>query len=175
MFSFCKIQPERLKRPKPCGYSLGVDRFERFRFSVLAVPLRKRFVCPSVKFKTEGRVQFWFLFPGSGSGSSSSLSAPDKGLVLVSLSGSVLAQPCKKGACGRLSKTSQRWWFGGEGAILERGEKTPIPKISALLRKQPVLLRAHFILTKDRKRPYYGHFCCKIHREGSCSKAAGGP
>ena len=55
----------------------------------------------------------------------------------------------------------------------ERGEKTPTPKISALLRKRPVLLRANFVLTKDRKRPYYGHFCGKIHREGSCSKAPG--
>ena len=58
---------------------------------------------------------------------------------------------------------------------LERGEKTPTPKISALLRKRPVLLRTNFVLTKDRKRPYYGHFCGKIHREGSCSKVAGGP
>ena len=58
---------------------------------------------------------------------------------------------------------------------IERGEKTPTPKISALLRKRPVLLRANFVLTKDRKRPYYGHFCGKMHREGSCSKAAGGP
>ena len=57
----------------------------------------------------------------------------------------------------------------------ERGEKTPTPKISALLRKRPVLLRANFVLTKDRKRPYYRHFCGKIHREGACSKAAGGP
>ena len=39
--------------------------------------------------------------------------------------------------------------------FLERGEKTPTPKISALLRKRPVLLRANFVLTKDRKRPYY--------------------
>ena len=43
-------------------------------------------------------------------------------------------------------------------------EKTPIPKISALLRKRPVLLRANFVLTKDRKRPYYGHCCGKIQR-----------
>ena len=62
-----------------------------------------------------------------------------------------------------------------EASKVERGEKTPTPKISALLRKQPVLLRANFVLTKDRKWPYYGHFCGKIHREGSCSKAAGGP
>ena len=59
--------------------------------------------------------------------------------------------------------------------IFERGEKTPTPKISALLRKRPVLLRANFVLTKDRKRPYYGHCCGKMHREGSCSKVAGGP
>ena len=56
-----------------------------------------------------------------------------------------------------------------------RGEKIPTPKVSALLRKRPVLLQANFVLTKDRKRPYYGHFCGKIHREGSCSKAAGCP
>ena len=56
-----------------------------------------------------------------------------------------------------------------------RGEKTPTPKISALLRKRSVLLRANFVLTKDRKQPYYRHFCVQIHREGSCSKAAGGP
>ena len=56
-----------------------------------------------------------------------------------------------------------------------RGEQTPTPKISALLRKRPVLQRANFVLTKNRKRPYYRHFCGKIHREGSCSKAAGGP
>ena len=59
--------------------------------------------------------------------------------------------------------------------IVERGKRTPTPKISALLRKRPVLLRANFVLTKDRKRPYYGHVCGKMHREGSCSKAAGGP
>ena len=60
-------------------------------------------------------------------------------------------------------------------SILKGGGKIPTPKISALLRKRPVLLRANFVLTKDRKRPYYGHFCGKLHREGSCSKAAGGP
>ena len=58
--------------------------------------------------------------------------------------------------------------------IVERGEKTPTPKISALVRKQAVLLRGNFVLTKDRKRPYYGDFCGKVHREESCSKAAGG-
>ena len=37
-------------------------------------------------------------------------------------------------------------------------------------------VRANFVLTKDRKRPYYGHWCGeKTHREGSCSKAAGVP
>ena len=67
---------------------------------------------------------------------------------------------------------------------MERGEKTPTPKISALLRKRPVLLRANFVVTKDRKWPvvttdrkwpYYRYLCAKLHREGSCSKAAGGP
>ena len=50
--------------------------------------------------------------------------------------------------------------------LFGRGEKTPTPKISALLRKRPILLRASFVLTKDRKRPYYGHFCGKMHRGG---------
>ena len=69
-----------------------------------------------------------------------------------------------------------RLWTENRGAPkIERGEKTPNPKISALLRKRPVLVRANFVLTKDRKRPYYGHFCGKLHTEGSCSKAAGGP
>ena len=75
-------------------------------------------------------------------------------------------------------------WFAGATpfphaliflSFVERGEKTPTPKTSALLRKRPVLLRANFVLTKDRKRPYYRHFGGKLHREGSCSKAAGGP
>ena len=70
------------------------------------------------------------------------------------------------------SPESRDWKKGSFG--IERGEKTPTPKISALRRKRPVLLRANFVLTKDRKRPYYGHFCDKMHGEGSCSKAAGG-
>ena len=61
------------------------------------------------------------------------------------------------------------------GGILGFGGETPTPKIAVLLRKRPVLLRANFVLTKDRKRPSNGHFCGEIHREGSCSKAAGGP
>ena len=61
------------------------------------------------------------------------------------------------------------------GTVIERAEKTTTPKISALLRKRPVLLKANFVLTKDWKRPYYGRFCGKIHRGWSCSKAAGGP
>ena len=59
--------------------------------------------------------------------------------------------------CGTLSL--EGW------GLVERGE-SPTPKISALLRKRPVLLQAHSVLTKDRKRPYYRHFCGKIHRKG---------
>ena len=33
---------------------------------------------------------------------------------------------------------------------IERGEKAPTPKISALLRKRPVLLRANFVLTSEK-------------------------
>ena len=56
---------------------------------------------------------------------------------------------------------------------VERREKTPTPKISALLRKRPGLLRANFVLTKDRKRPYYGHFVVKYTGRGLVVKRPG--
>ena len=58
-------------------------------------------------------------------------------------------------------------------SLLGRGEKAPTPKISALLRKRPVLLRAKFVLTKDRKRPYYGHSCGKYTGRGLVVKRPG--
>ena len=48
------------------GYGLGMERFERFRFSVPAVPLRRGFfVCFSTVSQT-GRFRFRFLENGSG-------------------------------------------------------------------------------------------------------------
>ena len=44
--------------------------------------------------------------------------------------------------------------------LLKGGKRPPPPRFQAYQEKRPVLLRANFILTKDRKRPYYGHFCC---------------
>ena len=41
------------------------------------------------------------------------------------------------------------------------------------LRKRPVLLRANFVLIKDRKRPYYGHFVVKYARRGLVLKRPG--
>ena len=61
----------------------------------------------------------------------------------------------------------------GDPVYVERGEKTPTPKISALLRKPPVLLRATFVLTKDRKRPYYRHFVVKCTGRGLVVKRLG--
>ena len=55
-----------------------------------------------------------------------------------------------------------------------RGEKTPTPKIPALLRKRTVLLRANFVLTKDPKRPYYRHFVVKYTGRGLVVKRQGG-
>ena len=53
------------------GYGSGVERFERFRFSVPAVPLQKGFFCcVSVQFNRKGRFRFRFL--GNGSGGSGS-------------------------------------------------------------------------------------------------------
>ena len=48
------------------GYGLEIERFERFRFSVPAVPLQKRFFCISVQFNRKGRFRFRFLENGSG-------------------------------------------------------------------------------------------------------------
>ena len=56
---------------------------------------------------------------------------------------------------------------------IERGGKDPHPQDFSLTKTTARLLKANFVLTKDRKRPYYRHFCGKMHREGSCSKAAG--
>ena len=61
-----------------------------------------------------------------------------------------------------------------QSSLLEEG-KRPAPTHPVLLRKRRVLLRADFVLTKDPKWPYEGQFCGKLDREGSCSKAAGGP
>ena len=57
--------------------------------------------------------------------------------------------------------------------MFERGEKAPTPKISAELGKRPVLLRDNFVLTKDRKRPYYGHFVVKYTGRGLVVKRPG--
>ena len=70
--------------------------------------------------------------------------------------------------CLSFPRTPSPELFEGEG-------KTPTPKISALLRKRPVLLKTIFILTKDPRTALLQTFCGKIQREGSCSKAAGGP
>ena len=78
------------------GYGLGMERFERFRFSVPAVPLRRGFLCVSVQLNKED---------GSGSsfGSWKTVpavpvphSVPGKTVptVPVSGSGSVPGPPC---------------------------------------------------------------------------------
>ena len=46
------------------GYGLGMKRFERFRFSVPAVPLRRGFLCVSVQFKRERTVPVPVSVPG---------------------------------------------------------------------------------------------------------------
>ena len=47
--------------PVRFGCGLGMERFERFRFSVLAVLLQKGFFCVSVQFNRKGRFRFRFL------------------------------------------------------------------------------------------------------------------
>ena len=57
--------------PVRFGYGSGAERFERFRFSVPAVPLQKGFFCVSVQFNRKGRFRFRFRFLENGSGSAS--------------------------------------------------------------------------------------------------------
>ena len=52
------------------GCGLGLGRFERFRFSVPAVPLEKGIFGVSVQFNKKGRFRFRFLENGSGSSGS---------------------------------------------------------------------------------------------------------
>ena len=64
-------------------------------------------------------------------------------------------QPQRQWCMNILLPWAQKLYTPLRPLVLRRGEKTPkTPKISALLRKRPVLLRANFVLTKDRKRPY---------------------
>ena len=66
--------------------------------------------------------------------------------------------------------------IGLKSAKIKGGKDPPNPQDFSLTKKTArFTVRANFVLTKDRKRPYYGHFCGKMHREGPCSKAAGGP
>ena len=46
------------------GYGLGMERFNRFRFSVPAVPLQKEFLCISVQFNRERTVPLPVSVPG---------------------------------------------------------------------------------------------------------------
>ena len=46
--------------PVRFGYGFGMERFERFRFSVPAVPLRRGVLCLSVQFSREDGSGFGF-------------------------------------------------------------------------------------------------------------------
>ena len=70
------------------------------------------------------------------------------------------------------SKFASRWSGTLEMARVGRGEKASTPTHSALLRKQPVSLRADFVLTKVLNWPYERRFYGKTDRDGSCSRAA---
>ena len=57
-----------------------------------------------------------------------------------------------------------------------RGEKGPHPYTLALVvRNNPVLLRADFVLAKDLNWPYEGHLCGKMKGMGPVVKQPGGP
>ena len=73
------------------GHGFGMERLERFRFSVPAVPLRRGFLCVSVQFSREDGSGFgsWKMVPVPRS-------VPGKTVptVPVSGSGSVPGPPC---------------------------------------------------------------------------------
>ena len=73
-----------------------MERFERFRFSVLAVPLQKGFFCVSVEFNRKGRFWFRFRFLETVPAVPVLLSVSGKTVptVPVSGSGSVPEPPC---------------------------------------------------------------------------------
>ena len=54
IYDFGALRAWKIKQGGPgsvrFGYGLGMERLERFRFSVPAVPLQKGFVCVSVHF-----------------------------------------------------------------------------------------------------------------------------
>ena len=80
--------------PVRFGYGLGVERFERFRFSVPAVPLQKGVFCVSVQFNRKGRSGFgsWKTVPAVPV--PLSVSGKTVPTVPVSGSGSVPEPPC---------------------------------------------------------------------------------
>ena len=63
---FRRVAPVRF------GCGLGVERFDRFRFSVPTVPLQKGFFSVSAQINMKGRFRFRFRFLENGSGGSSS-------------------------------------------------------------------------------------------------------
>ena len=97
-----------------------MERFERFRFSVLAVPLRKGgFSCVSVPFNRKGRFQFRFRFLETVPAVPVPLSVSGKTVPTVPVSGSssVPEPPCRKGSPGAFQ-------WGGPKVRKER-EKSP--------------------------------------------------
>ena len=67
-------------------------------------------------------------------------------------------------------------WSAGrhvDHPCVERGEKTPTPKISALLRKRPVLLKANFVLIEDQNGLTTDIFVVKYTGRGLVAKRAG--
>ena len=77
------------------GYGLGMERFERFQFSVPAVPLWRGFSCVSVQFHREEGSGFdsWKTVPAVPV--PRSVPAKTAPTVPVSGSGSVPGPPCK--------------------------------------------------------------------------------
>ena len=74
--------------PVRFGYGLGMERFERFRLSVPAVPLSRGFLCVFSTASQRGRFRFRFRFLENGSGRSGSAFGPAKAVPAVPVSGS---------------------------------------------------------------------------------------
>ena len=60
------------------------------------------------------------------------------------------------------------WWFRFRFRFLGKKnlkkKKDPHPQDFSLTKKTARFTKANVVLAKDRKRPYCGHFCGKLHR-----------
>ena len=142
-----------------------MEGFQRFRFSVLAVPLQKGAFCVSVQFNREGRFRFRFRFLENGSGGSGSTF----GLPSCQLALCFRSFPCKSVVLNLASRLGVSWicslnckfllflvsharpsrLFGGPAALLQARVTQALP---AAFSGRRHCHRQHVLLFADKGR-----------------------